>query len=174
AGKTIQAMPYFNTAVKLKPANADWQLARAQAFQEMGAQQFTDGNASEFAQKAFEEVLRLAPDSQPARLGRGIALQRQKKHEAAIADFNVLVTKEPKVALLYWKRGYSHLALGNYRQAGSDGQSASEFDSKHQMGVDLLIRTCVAQGRFPEALQHSEKVAPSSSKQPFEVYQHAV
>ncbi len=174
AGKTIQAMPYFNTAVKLKPDNADWQLARAQAFQEMGAQQFTDGNASEFAQKGFEEVLRLAPDSQPARLGRGIALQRQKKHEAAIVDFNVLVSKEPKVALLYWKRGYSHLALGHYRQAGSDGQSACELDPKHQMGVDLLIRTCVAQGKFPEALQHSEKVASSSSKQPFEVYQNAV
>ena len=153
AGKVMEALPYFNSAVQIVPDNADYQLHRADAFFSLGNQQFADGNASTFARGGYEEVLRLVPDFGPALFGRGMVLQRLQEHAAAIADFDKLLVREPNNDLILWRRGYSHLEAGQYERAFADFARASELDPKDQSAPELLIRIRVAQGKFDEALE---------------------
>lgn len=152
SGKVVESIRYFNTAEKLDPQNVDYKLLRAKAFEALGNHQFEDGSASEYARAGFDEVLKLAPDYAPARFSRGLALQRLGKHAEAIADFDVLVEKEPKNDLILWRRGYSNLKAGHYDAAFADLQKSAELDPKDTSAPELLIRIRVAQGRFDEAL----------------------
>lgn len=152
SGKVIESIRYFNTAEKLEPQNADYKLYRARAFEALGNHQFEDGNASEYARAGFEEVMKLAPDYAPARFGRGWAAQRLGKHAEAIADFDVLLEKEPANDLILFRRGYSHLKAGHYEAASADLQKSAELDPKDAAAPELLVRIRVAQGDFDAAL----------------------
>ena len=173
AGKVVEAMPYFNSAVQLQPDNVEAQMNRALAFQALGAQKFTDGSAAEFARKGFEEVLRLAPSSTPARFGRALALQILGENTAAIEDFDIVLQREPKNDLVLWKRGLSHLTLGHYEQAAADYRLAAELDPADRSAVELLMRIHVAQGRFDEALSDCRKLLATPQRADY-LQAHAV
>jgi tetratricopeptide (TPR) repeat protein len=152
SGKVLESLPYFNSAVQLAPDNVDYKLLRARAFEALGNHQFKDGNASEIARAGFEDVLKLVPNSAPARYGRGFALQRLGKQAEAIADFDVVLEKEPTNDVILFRRGFSHLKAGHYKAAFADLQKASELDPKDGNAPELLIRIRMAQGQLDEAL----------------------
>ena len=166
AGKVVEALPYFNSAVQVQPDNAEIQLNRALAFQSLGAQKFTDGSAAEFARKGFEEVLRLAPKSNQAHFGRAIALQTLGDHVTAIEELNIVLESEPQNDLVIWKRGMSHQNLGHYEQAAADYRRAAELDPADRSAVELLVRIHVAQGRFDEALAYCRKLLATEPQNP--------
>ena len=49
-------------------------------------------------------------------------------HEQAVADFNLVIKKNPKNAHAYFRRAFSHKALKNYPSAADDFETAKSLD----------------------------------------------
>ncbi|GMF47403.1 unnamed protein product [Phytophthora fragariaefolia] len=59
---------------------------------------------------------------------RAKALQLERYHAEALADFSFVVTRQPTNAHAYFRRGFAHKALGDFNAAGHDLQTARLLD----------------------------------------------
>ncbi|ETN10162.1 hypothetical protein PPTG_10867 [Phytophthora nicotianae INRA-310] len=59
---------------------------------------------------------------------RAKALQLERYHAEALADFSFVIKKQPTNAHAYFRRGFAHKALGNFKAAAHDLQTARLLD----------------------------------------------
>ncbi|KAG7394349.1 hypothetical protein PHYBOEH_005281 [Phytophthora boehmeriae] len=59
---------------------------------------------------------------------RAKALQLERYHAEALADFSFVIAQQPTNAHAYFRRGFAHKALGDFKTAASDLQTARLLD----------------------------------------------
>lgn len=59
---------------------------------------------------------------------RAKALQLERYHAEALADFSFVIAQRPTNAHAYFRRGFAHKALGDFKAAASDLQTARLLD----------------------------------------------
>ena len=86
---------------------------------------------------AYDQVLRLTPDSAEAYTNRGSAKAALERYDDAIADFNEALRLKPDFAAAYYNRGLSEAALGLESEAKKDFETALKL-ARNANDADLL------------------------------------
>jgi len=108
AGRALEAFGRPDEAVRQYLAAADLVPDQAQPHMQMG---FELGRLRQpaLAEHEFQQVLRLDPNSMEARVALGVALYEQKKLDAALNQFEVVLQRNPEDATA---RHYAQLLRG--------------------------------------------------------------
>jgi len=110
------------------PANA---VGRSRAFLNLGAYQLEKGLLSE-AEQSFTTADSLGDLNGNAQFSLGVILQQQKKHAQALKAFDAAQAKGFNGQSLYYHRGESAFALGQFEQA------FQSFDTALKAPVEAL------------------------------------
>ena len=79
--------------------------------------------------RSYDEAIRLRPKSAASYYNRGLAKDRLKQYNAAIADFNEAIRLRPNHANSHYRRGFSKVRLEQYEAAIADLDEAIRLRS---------------------------------------------
>ena len=122
-------------------------------------------NAQKIA--AYNNVLKLNPNSADAYNNRGVAKKHLGRFSEAVADYDQAILLKPDFAVAYYNRGDAKKNLGQYEDALKD------FDKTIELRPDLPQAhgskgcTLVAMGRYKEALAALNKCLEMDGSQVF-------
>lgn len=156
------------------PANA---VGRWRSFLNLGAYHLDRGSMAE-AQKAFATAEALGAVGGTARFNLGAALQRQNKHAEAIAAFDEAEKQGYKDLQLYYQRGESQFALGQFgaaydsfstglAQAAGEGMSGEDLERIREAMLLRRAEAAIGANRFDDALRDFatlHKMSPQSQR----------
>ncbi|AVS98113.1 hypothetical protein C8236_04210 [Paracidovorax avenae] len=155
------------------PANA---VGRWRPFLNLGAYHLERGSMAE-AQRAFATAEALGALRGTARFNLGAALQRQNKHAEAIAAFDEAEKQGYKDVQLYYQRGESQFALGQFAAAydsfttgmaqAGEGMSGRDMDRVREAMLLRRAESAIGANRFDDALRDFatlQKMSPQSQR----------
>ena len=122
-------------------------------------------NANKIA--AYNNVLKLNPNSADAYNNRGVAKKHLGRFSEAIADYNQAILLKPDFAVAYYNRGDAKKNLGQYEDALKDFNKTIEFRPDLPQAYGSKGCTLVALGRYKEALAPLNKCLEMDDKQVF-------
>lgn len=139
------------------PANA---VGRSRAFLNLGAYQLEKGLLSE-AEQTFTKADALGDLSGGAQFSLGVILQQQKKHAQALKAFDAAEAKGFGGQTLYYHRGESAFALGQFEQAFQSFDTALKAPVEALEGGDKMqqvlrlrhAETAIGANQFDAAIQ---------------------
>ncbi len=107
-------------------------------------------NANKIA--AYNNVLKLNPNSMDAYNNRGVAKKHLGRFSEAIADYDQAILLKPDFAVAYYNRGDAKKNLGQYEEALKDFNKTIELRPDLPQAYGSKGCTLVAMGRYKEAL----------------------
>jgi tetratricopeptide (TPR) repeat protein len=150
-----EAVPYLETAVRLRPGDAEAHNLLGGALERVA-----EGRAAE---AEFEEALKLEPDYQNARLNLARVEAREGRFEAALADYRKILAADPGdeaatagLARALEARGGQLEALGETVEAERLYKEWVEVAPKSAVAHDALGRTLEAMGEYGRAVREFE------------------
>ncbi len=139
------------------PANA---VGRGRAFLNLGSYQLEKGLLPE-AERAFTTAAALDDLGGNAEFSLGMILQQQKKHAEALKAFDAAQAKGFGGQALYYHRGESAFALGQFEQAFKSFDTALKLPTEALEGADKMqqmlrlrhAETAIGANQFDAAIQ---------------------
>ena len=107
-------------------------------------------NANKIA--AYDNVLKLNPNSADAYNNRGVAKKHLSRFLEAIADYDQAILLKPDFAVAYYNRGDAKKNLGQYEDALKDFNKTIELRPDLPQAYGSKGCTLVALSRYKEAL----------------------
>ncbi|MFO0952513.1 MAG: tetratricopeptide repeat protein [Isosphaeraceae bacterium] len=119
-GRFAESVEALGACVAIRP-EAEW------GYSALGLALAQQGRLAE-AEIELNKAIQRNPDSRPPRLHRGVVSWRQKKHDAALADFQAVLEPPDDRRLIeaYYYRGQLYLQLGEHDKALSDFNRLAE------------------------------------------------
>ena len=140
------------------PANA---VGRWRPFLNLGAYHLDRGSLGE-AQRSFATAEALGSLHGSARFNQGVALQQQKKHAQALTTFAEAEKQGFKDQALYYHRGESAFALGQFALAfdsfsqgltsAAEGVTGKEMDRMREAMRMRRAEAAIGAGRYDDAI----------------------
>jgi tetratricopeptide (TPR) repeat protein len=153
-GRDEEALPHLEASARAEPNEAAVLFALGRAYSRRG-----DPRAEEIAER-----LRNVPDGQALwHQLRGLALQREDRHDRALEAFGDAVRLNPDLPRLLVNIGVSRLARGNRdgaRQAFADALARSDRDAAAHTYLAWMDEQ---EDRLGDALRHAERAVALES-----------
>ncbi len=116
---------------------------------------------------AYNNVLKLNPNSADAYNNRGVAKKHLGRFSEAVADYDQAILLKPDFAVAYYNRGDAKKNLGQYEEALKDFNKTIELRPDLPQPYGSKGCTLVALGRYREALAPLNKCIEMDDKQVF-------
>jgi tetratricopeptide (TPR) repeat protein len=123
AGKAVDAIPFFDQAIRLKPQYAQAYINRAIAYHLM--RQFNRALAD------YNLAIQISPKLPEAYYNRGITFNEIGQMSRAVDDFTRAIDLNSKYAEAFTNRGYANHRLGQFKRALEDYSQALKLDDKY-------------------------------------------
>jgi tetratricopeptide (TPR) repeat protein len=120
AGHALEALTYFDKAIKVNPRYYAAYCNRGVAYNVLGNYKKAIAD--------FDRAIEIDPTFAAAYYNRGVAYDVLGSYKQAIADFNRTIEIDPTFAETYNNRGGAYVNIGNYKQAIADFDKAIEID----------------------------------------------
>src|SRR5882757_4347750 len=136
AGRAQALQSNYAVAVDLKPRDATFYLARAEAYIRL--------DQPRLARADYDQALKIrlprAIDSYFATLGRGFAALKLADYPSAIADFDKALEYDPRAVMVLLWRGYARERDGRINLALDDYERAASVDPGNRWATANLQR----------------------------------
>jgi tetratricopeptide (TPR) repeat protein len=123
AGKAVDAIPFFDQAIRLKPQYAQAYNNRAIAYHLL--RQFNR------ALTDYNLAIQINPKLTEAYYNRGITFNEIGQMSRAVDDFTQAINLNPKYAEAFTNRGYANHRLGQFNRALEDYNQALKLNDKY-------------------------------------------
>lgn len=141
-GKTREAMPFFENALRRSPGDAQLLYNRGLAYQNLGQ--------IDNAIKDYSKCLSLSPLTKKAYYNRALAYISKKEYTQAKRDLDRATVIDPRYAEAYASRANIYFNFEKYREAIKDFDKSLECAPKAQTYIDKG-NTEHRMGLFPQA-----------------------
>lgn len=141
-GKTSEAMPYFENALRRSPGDAQLFYNRGLAYQTLGE--------IDKAIKDYSKCLSLSPLTKKAYYNRALAYIAKKDYSLAKRDLDRATVIDPRYAEAYASRANIYFNFEKYKEAVKDFDKSLECAAKAQTFIDKG-NTEHRLGLFPQA-----------------------
>lgn len=144
------AAEHFEQALKAAPGYAAAYAERGGARIGLGSNDLAIADLT----KALELMGGAAAATERARLygNRGLAYLNLQRYETAVADFDIAIDLDPKLAFAYANRGISHLRSKNVDAALRDATHAIELRPNYEFALLLRGFAYTEKQQFPNAV----------------------
>ena len=122
-------------------------------------QQHLNANRLQEALEAFQQVIRLAPDSPAGHLGAGLAYGRMGQNDEAVAAFQRALQLKPDIPELYVYLGLAQLGLHRDEEALATFRQALRYNPNNPLAQLGVGQAYMDMERFDEAIAALQQAA---------------
>ncbi|MCM8768815.1 MAG: tetratricopeptide repeat protein [Candidatus Omnitrophica bacterium] len=141
---------------------------KARAHHNLGHALTGEGHLDE-AKREFDTALKLDPSFHLTYFTRGLLYLRQEQYQAAIRDFNILLsatTDKTRLSHVYLSRGQAYAKLGDYQKAFRDLNEAIRIDPKNAVAFSERGVLYAKQKEYERALRDMDEALKLNARSP--------